>query len=172
MPFDASKYLGKSKKRTFAQKIKIKWYLYKKKNTKKFAKFFKVIWEIIYYSIIYLVGISFVYDSYTTVQVSQGLLAFALLFTLVQHKSIKEQYKIWESMQDDDFYYCFTKSYKPLLLLPQLILLFILAKFCSVGAFIILFVAMYTYDLWDRRYITHDIKHDMILKELKKINRS
>ena len=172
MSFDASKYLGKQKKkRTFVQKIKIQWYLYKKKNVKKFAKFFKVIWEIIYYGIIYFVGISLVYDSYTEIQVPQWLLTTALLSTLWTHKGIKESYNMWLTMVDSDFYYSFTKDYKPLPLLPQLILLFVFAKYCSVGTFIILYVIILSYDLWDRRYITHNIKHDMILQELKKLNK-
>ena len=137
----------------------------------KFGKFIKVIWEIIYYGAIYLVGISIIYDSYTEIQVPQWLLATALLSTLWTHKGIKENYNTWLTMVDNDFYYSFTKAYKPLLLLPQLILLFVFAKYCSVGTFIILYVIILSYDLWDRRYITHNIKHDMILNELKKLNK-
>lgn len=137
----------------------------------KLGKILKVVWEIIYYGIIYLIGISLVYNSYTDIQVSQSLLTMAFIATLYYYKSIEGKYKLWESMTDSDFYFNFIRSYKPPLLLPQLIILFILAKYCSVGTFIILFIAMYSYDLWDRRYITHDIKHDMILQELKKLNR-
>lgn len=137
----------------------------------KLGKILKVAWEIIYYGVIYLVGISILYSSYNEIQVSQGILTTAFLAMLYYQKSTESHYKYWESMIDSDFYYNFTKSYKPPILLPQLILLFVIAKYCSNGTFILCFLAMFTYDLWDRRYITHDIKHDMILKELKKLNK-
>lgn len=137
----------------------------------KLGKILKVVWEIIYYGVIYLVGISILYSSYNEIQVSQGILTTAFLAMLYYHKSTESHYKYWESMIDSDFYYNFTKNYKPPILLPQLILLFVIAKYCSNGAFILCFLAMFTYDLWDRRYVTHDIKHDMILQELKKFNK-
>ena len=134
-----------------------------------FGKILLVIWEIIYYGIIYLTGISIVYGGYNEVEVPQFLLTLVLIGILTQHKSLKQDYKYWESIApDDEFYKRFTNRYKIQPLFPIIVIMFLLARFCSIGTFVILYIVITSYDLWDRRFITNDIKHDMILRKLNK----
>ena len=137
-----------------------------------FGKILLVLWEIIYYGMIYLTGISIVYGGYNEVEVPQFLLTLVLIGILTQHKSLKQDYKYWESIAPDDmFYKCFTNRYKMQPLFPVIVIMFLLARYCSIGSFIILYIVITSYDLWDRRYITNDIKHDLILNEFKQTNR-
>lgn len=134
-----------------------------------FGKTLLVIWEIIYYGVIYLIGVTLVYGGSKDVDVPQFLLFIVLTGLLTQHKTLKQDYKYWESIApDDEFYRSFIKRYKVVPLLPIIVAFFIFAHYCSIGTFIILYVVATAYDLWDRRYITNDIKHDMILRKLNK----
>lgn len=132
----------------------------------KIIKCLKIIWEIIYYGLIYSIGISNTYNGYNEIQVSQGLLTIAFILILYNHKTLKNEYKNWESMINEKFYSRFMRSYKLPILLPQLVFLFVIAKYCTTGTFIILLIILFFYELWDRRYIGYNIKQDMILELL------
>ena len=136
-----------------------------------FGKILLVLWEIIYYGVIYLIGSTIVYSSNDTV-VPLPLLIFALILLLYQHKSTKSAYKKWLDMaQDDEFQARFTWLYRQQPLLPNIIAIFFFARFCSIGTFIILFILLDSLELWERRFFTSDAKHDLILNELKQTNR-
>jgi hypothetical protein len=146
------------------QRIKL-W----RKTRKTIKKLLLVVWEIIYYGAIYLFGITKVYESYQEPQVPIWLLSLALLIILINHKTMKSNYKDWQKQAEyNNFYKRFLWAYKLPQLLPQLILIFCFAKYCSTGSFIILSGFLLYADMEDRRYYTNDIKQDMILKKLER----
>jgi hypothetical protein len=159
---------NQKKKRNCFDFFRYKYLIFKRRGVfEKIKKALRVLWEIIYYGFIYLLGTGIIYNDYNDVKVPQNLLTIILIMLFIQHKSTKQDCKYWQSMaSDDNLYARFIKRYKVLPLLPLIIIVFIFARYCSIGAFIILYIIIVSYDLWDRRYITIDIKNDMILEKL------
>ena len=140
-----------------------------RKTRKAIKKLLLVVWEIIYYGAIYLFGVTKVYESYPEPQVPIALLNIVLLIILSIHKDLKKKYKIWEELgKYDEFQRRFVREYKVPLFLPQIVLIFLFAKYCSIGSFIILCSFMVYSDMEDRRYYTNDIKQDMILEKIER----
>jgi hypothetical protein len=169
MSFNFKEYLyNQKKKRNCFDFFRYKYLICKRRGVfEKIKKALRVLWEIIYYGFIYLLGTGIIYNDYNDVKVPQFLLTLILIALLSQHKSSKEDYKYWENKAcDNNFYERFIKRYRMQPFLPIIIIVFIFARYCSVGTFIILYIIIVSYDLWDRRYITTDIKNDMILEKL------
>lgn len=92
-----------------------------------------------------------------------GIFIYIILF----HKAEKENYKSWQSQAKyDEFHKIFCDLWKPSIT-NYLIAFWFGLKFCNNFEFVILMIIIRSLSLWDRRFITNDIKQDIILKRLK-----
>lgn len=96
---------------------------------------------------------------------------YVMLFLLYCSKI--RPYKNWVQMAEyDEFYKKFTEQYNPESFIVYGILgLMIISKFFNAWGFIVYLIVSEAYDLWDRRYITTNIKQDLILGKLEKLEK-
>lgn len=108
------------------------------------------------------------YNTYDS-KVDLWIAILIYIWTTLSHKCNKINYKTWqEKAKTDDFYNYFCSEWKPHVS-GYLVAFWFGLKFCNNFEFIIIMIMSYCLDLWDRRYITQNIKQDMILKKLKRL---
>lgn len=172
MPLDVEKFIEKKNKRNFLHKIKYVALKTWRKTRRIIKKILLIMWELFYYWLLGVIASINLYDSYSETKTPQGIFTFLYIGVIVYHKIIKGAYKSWEeSAKHDEFNARFIRYYKLPLLLPQLIGLYFLAKFCSPGSFFICLLMFALFEISERRYITNNIKQDMILEKLDTINK-
>ena len=93
-------------------------------------------------------------------------LYIALIINLITDNS---NYKSWQQQaKNNDFYNRFCSEWHPSIFWKLFVFWFAL-KYFEFAGFVSAYLFVYCMDLWDRRYITHNIKHDLILEELSKL---
>ena len=157
-------------KRAMQQRInRITTYKIKKKLKKFLKKFFKVIFTFLKYIILFVIlCLLSSYDFYDNSRLNGWLVVWFYLWVIMIHKDNKINYKSW---QDKGKYSEFDKRFCELWqpsIIGFLFCFWIGLKFCNNFEFILIMFIPYCYDLWTRRYLTTDIKQDLILKELQK----
>lgn len=139
-----------------------------RKHRKYFKKILKFFWEVLYYGIIGLIGLSCVYDGYQTPQVPFWLTISVLFILIFNNKALKSSYKDWSNRADyDESYKKFIEKYRMPLLLPQIFFALVFARYCSIGSFLILSILLIHSDTLERRWLTTNIKQDIILNRLR-----
>ncbi len=197
MPFDVNRYQSKKKKRGLFDvwRIKRKWWSrkcrrkYKELDKQKeyeekihknleenketevklpcwLTNIISFIFKFIGYFILFCI-VTFFYNE--DFKLNTGWYIFGFLFTLLQYYSSKNSYKTWLlNAEYDVFYNNFCKQYSVPFLMPFVVLWFA-NRFCDNGGIYFLIIYSFTLvDLWERRYLTNDIKQDMILRRLEK----
>ena len=106
------------------------------------------------------------YNTYDN-NISIGLVIFCYIFIIITYRGEIKSFKDWQQLAEkNEFYQKFCNQWQPHIL-GYLFVFWIGLKFCNNFEFIALILFSYCFNIWDRRYITHDIKHDMILKKLQ-----
>ena len=98
-------------------------------------------------------------------------LVFAVyIFTIINHYNLSKNYKDWEEQAEyNEFYKRFCNVWKPWnIQAANLIMFFICLKLFDTVGFVICVLIPYLYDIWGRRFITTDIKQNLILEKLNK----
>lgn len=145
--------------------------IYFKKCRKKLWKVLKpiLIFILKLFGWLVLLGIIFIITSYDDYGNKPSIwLVFAFYIGIIsQHYTDDNNYKNWlERSQYDEFYNRFCEQYQPHII-GYIIMFAIGLKYCNTWGFIVCVLLPYFIDLWDRRYITNNIKQDMILERLK-----
>lgn len=139
-----------------------------RKSRKIIKKIFLIMWEIFYYGLIFMVA-TVQYGDYGEQETPFWIFSVVFFYAIVAHKGGKVAYRNFEQCAKyDEFYKRFIHLYKLPLLFPQLLLIFLFAKYCSVGTFLILVVFLLHSDTCARRYYENHVMQDLILEELKK----
>ena len=160
--------------RAITYKVKKKIKKFFKNDFKKITKeIFKIIFGFLKYIVLFVL-LCFLasYDFYYDNKIESWLVIWFYIWFLVIHKSDKINYKSWqEKAKYNEFEKIFCDLWKPPLI-GYLFAFWIGLKFCNNFEFILIMFIANCYDLWTRRYLTNDIKQDLILKELEKYNKN
>ena len=196
MPFDVNKYQSKKKKRTLFDVWKIKQKWWSRKCKRKYGELDKhneceekrqekleenketevtlprwltniisFVLKFIGYFILFCI-VTFLFNE--DFKLSVGWYIFGFLYTLNYYYTAKTNYKSWLSRAEYDiFYNNFCKQYSVPFFYLYVVLWFA-NRFCNNGGIYLLVIYSATLlDLWERRYLTNDIKQDMILRRLE-----
>lgn len=158
------------KKRTAYQILKIRLYKFRKRLWRIIKSFLLFImklagWLILFAIICYVAS----YDSNSDNAIPFWLVGGLYFALILNYFSLKRSYENWKYYaKDDEFYKCFCQEYSPRIF--EDLLCFCLAlKYFDTSMFICFIFALCLKDIWDRRYITNNIKHDLILAKLKNL---
>lgn len=91
--------------------------------------------------------------------------AFYIVF-IIHYYKLKSDYSYWQSLAaSDEFYERFCKRYYPNVF-GYIFAFTIGLRFFNIIGIAVCLILTYLYDLWERRFITADIKQDIILEKL------
>lgn len=108
------------------------------------------------------------YDFYYNDNINGWLVISIYIWVILSHRSDKVNYKAWqEKAKYSEFDKRFCELWRPSLI-GYLFAFWIGLKFCNNFEFILIMLTANCYDLWTRRYLTNNIKNDLILEELQK----
>ena len=163
--------IEKEKIKKFLRILKIHFYLFKKNIKKPLQQFLKFFASCIGGLIVFkIICISASYDSYDESAIPFWVVVLFYIGLIINHIGIKQLYKNWEQQAEyNEFQKRFCQEYKPKIF-DDLICFWLGLKFFNTPLFICLIFALCINDTWNRRYITNNIKHDLILEKLNKIN--
>lgn len=134
----------------------------------KLIKIAKILFKVFIWTIIYFIGI-ITCDNIYNETVSQGLVTGLFILIIYISWMSNKDYKYWlEQAEYNEFQKRFTNQYKPIGKIFPIIWLFFFAHYCSNSELVLLYIIWVSYDLWERRYLTSNIKQDLILEKLKK----
>jgi hypothetical protein len=120
------------------------------------------LWGILYLIILWLA-------EFNSDKISPGFAFCVYFYIVINHYMIHDRYSRWkESESEFDREFCY--QWRPNTLF-YFILFWVGLKFGNTIELIFLMTIAYALELWDRRFITSDIKQDMILKELKRFTK-
>lgn len=176
---DIDKYRPK-KKRSCLDIIKLRYKIHQRRfkifkddavviNKYKICKkILNILFGIIIWGIVYFIGITSLHENYDF-KATQEVVTFLFFGILYISWQSNKNYKNWlMRAEQEEFYEKFTVHYKPIEKFWAIIFLFIFAHYCNNFELILMFIIWISYDLYERRFLTNDIKQDLILKELKK----
>lgn len=144
-----------------------------KKFEKCLCKIFKpkLIFLLKTFSWLVLLGVILIVTSYDGYENKPNICAVLGLYILivVQHYTDDLNYENWlQKAEYDEFYKRFCEQYHPHII-GYFIMYIIGLLCCNTIGFIACVFFCYIIDLWERRFITADIKQDMILENFKKL---
>ena len=130
-------------------------------------KFLQIFGKIIGW--LFLLGVLEFIASFNNNDNACGYTLGVFIFILADYLQIKKDYSTWQELgKEDAFNKRFCEQWNPNtpFVWSVIILLFAVKILNGWGFFI--FIAIYHFmNLWDRRFITSDIKQDLILEKLK-----
>lgn len=134
----------------------------------KLLKVLKVLLYCFLWFVLFVVIYIFLFDKYDS-KISEAMFLGVYIAILIFYYLNKKNYENWKNFAEyDKFHKLFCKRYKPSII-GNLIIFCVCVKFCnSIQLFVFSFLLPLILDTWDRRYITQDIKLDMILEKLNK----
>lgn len=95
------------------------------------------------------------------------------MWIIINHYIEENNYKNWQMQAEcDEFYQIFCQRWQPHIIINLLVIFGLALKFCDTFGLIIGIIFVYFVDLWNRQFITSDIKQDLILSKLKKYEQS
>jgi len=172
MAFNIGKYTPR-KNRTF----RIFRYILKKRILPKIIKV--IIWFLKF--LLWLVPLflsPFYYDSYNAQFSFNWVLGLYIWWTFIQYQ-VRKNYKYWQEIgqikehfilhtkDEVEFQKRFCNQYNPLNYIIILFLtVFIPVNHVPLWLYISIFIIINIYDTYDRRYLTNEIKQDLILEKL------
>lgn len=131
--------------------------------SEKVKKFFIVLLKIVLWFALFCLIL--LLTNYSEEKVSLTLVIAGYIFILVNFYTIKNNYKNWQE-SESEFNKRFCEQWRPNIL-GYLFVFVVGLLYLNSFEFIIAIVFAYCMELWDRRFITNDIKQDMILEKLK-----
>ena len=85
---------------------------------------------------------------------------------IIEYYRLKSDYSYWQLLaESDEFHERFCKRYSPNIL-GNIFVFAIGLRFFNIIGVVVCVILPYLYDLWERRFITADIKQDIILEKL------
>lgn len=117
-----------------------------------------ILWLILFGAILF-------FTNYTEEKIPFYIVFCAYIFLVTNYYSLKNNYKIWQE-SESEFYKRFCEKWHPTILGYLFVFAFGIMYFDLFQFILFMFIA-YCMELWDRRFITNEIKQDLILEKLK-----
>lgn len=135
-----------------------------KKIYEKIKPFCVFVLKVLFWLI--LLGAILFFTNYSDEKIPLFIVLCAYIFILLNFYNSKDRYNDWQN-SEAEFYKRFCKSWHPTIVGYLFVFVFGIIYF-DLFQFLLFMFLTYCTELWDRRFITADIKQDLILEELKK----